>query len=209
MAAQMTYDSLVSDVMSYLERSDAQTLAKVPTFINLAESIISDELKTLGQQQAVIANMTVGDPILAKPARWRKTTSMNVSIAGEKAPLLLRKYEYLRNYWPNQTDQGTPKYYADYNFNNWLIAPTPDAAYQFEVLYYEKVQPLDVANQVNFWTENAPQAMLYGTLLQAMPFLKNDPRVQLWQALYDRAVQTLKLENDTRNIDRQATVNEV
>lgn len=209
MAAQMTYDSLVSDVMSYLERSDAQTLAKVPTFILLAESIISDELKILGQQQAVIANMTIGDPILQKPARWRKTTSMNIIVAGERFPILLRKYEYLRNYWPDQALQGTPKYYADYNFNNWLIAPTPDAAYQFEVLYYEKVQPLDATNQVNFWTENAPQAMLYGTLLQAMPFLKNDPRIQLWQALYDRAVQTLKLENDTRVIDRQTQVNEV
>lgn len=209
MAVQMTYDSLVSDVMSYLERSDAQTLAKVPTFINLAESIISDELKILGQQQAVIANMTASDPVIAKPARWRKTTSMNITVAGEKQPLLLRKYEYLRNYWPDQLAEDVPKYYADYNFNNWLVAPTPDAAYQFEVLYYEKVQPLDAANQVNFWTENAPQAMLYGTLLQAMPFLKNDPRLQLWQALYDRAVQTLKLENDTRNIDRQATVNEV
>lgn len=209
MAAQMTYDSLVSDVMSYLERSDAQTLAKVPTFILLAESIISDELKILGQQQAVIANMTIGDPILQKPARWRKTTSMNIIVAGERFPILLRKYEYLRNYWPDQALQGTPKYYADYNFNNWLIAPTPDAAYQFEVLYYEKVQPLDATNQVNFWTENAPQAMLYGTLLQAMPFLKNDPRIQLWQALYDRAVQTLKLENDTRVTDRQTQVNEV
>lgn len=209
MAVQMTYDSLVSDVMSYLERSDAQTLAKVPTFINLAESIISDELKILGQQQAVIANMTAGDPVIAKPARWRKTTSMNITVAGEKQPLLLRKYEYLRNYWPDQLAEDVPKYYADYNFNNWLVAPTPDAAYQFEVLYYEKVQPLDAANQVNFWTENAPQAMLYGTLLQAMPFLKNDPRLQLWQALYDRAIQTLKLENDTRTIDRQATVNEV
>lgn len=209
MAVQMTYDSLVSDVMSYLERSDAQTLAKVPTFINLAESIISDELKILGQQQAVIANMTASDPVIAKPARWRKTTSMNITVAGEKQPLLLRKYEYLRNYWPDQLAEDVPKYYADYNFNNWLVAPTPDAAYQFEVLYYEKVQPLDAANQVNFWTENAPQAMLYGTLLQAMPFLKNDPRLQLWQALYDRAIQTLKLENDTRNIDRQATVNEV
>lgn len=209
MAAQMTYDSLVSDVMSYLERTDAQTLAKVPTFILLAESIISDELKILGQQQAVIANMTIGDPILQKPARWRKTTSMNIIVAGERFPILLRKYEYLRNYWPDQALQGTPKYYADYNFNNWLIAPTPDAAYQFEVLYYEKVQPLDATNQVNFWTENAPQAMLYGTLLQAMPFLKNDPRIQLWQALYDRAVQTLKLENDTRVTDRQTQVNEV
>ena len=59
------------------------------------------------------------------------------------------------------------------------------------------------------YTINAPQAMLYGTLLQAMPFLKNDSRVQLWQALYDRAVQTLKLENDTRTIDRSATVQEV
>jgi hypothetical protein len=209
MAAQMTYDSLVSDVMSYLERSDAQTLDKVPTFILLAESIISDELKILGQQQAVIANMTIGDPILQKPARWRKTTSMNIIVAGERFPILLRKYEYLRNYWPDQALQGTPKYYADYNFNNWLVAPTPDAAYQFEVLYYEKVQPLDATNQVNFWTENAPQAMLYGTLLQAMPFLKNDPRIQLWQALYDRAVQTLKLENDTRVTDRQTQVNEV
>lgn len=209
MAAQMTYDSLVSDVMSYLERTDAQTLDKVPTFILLAESIISDELKILGQQQAVIANMTIGDPILQKPARWRKTTSMNIIVAGERFPILLRKYEYLRNYWPDQALQGTPKYYADYNFNNWLIAPTPDAAYQFEVLYYEKVQPLDATNQVNFWTENAPQAMLYGTLLQAMPFLKNDPRIQLWQALYDRAVQTLKLENDTRVTDRQTQVNEV
>jgi hypothetical protein len=204
MAAQMTYD-----VRTYLERTDQATLDKIPTFIMLAESIISDELKILGQQQAVLSTLVVGTPVIPKPARWRKTTSMNITVNGEKKPVLLRKYEYLRNYWPDPTQTGEPKYYADYNFNNWLIAPTPDVAYTFEVLYYEKVQPLDDTNQVNFWTENAPQAMLYGTLLQAMPFLKNDSRVQLWQAMYDRAIQTLKLENDTRTIDRQTQVREV
>jgi hypothetical protein len=209
MAAQMTYDSLVNDVRTYLERTDQATLDKIPTFIMLAESIISDELKILGQQQAVLSTLVVGTPVIPKPARWRKTTSMNITVNGEKKPVLLRKYEYLRNYWPDPTQTGEPKYYADYNFNNWLIAPTPDVAYTFEVLYYEKVQPLDDTNQVNFWTENAPQAMLYGTLLQAMPFLKNDSRVQLWQAMYDRAIQTLKLENDTRTIDRQTQVREV
>jgi hypothetical protein len=209
MAAQMTYDSLVTDVRTYLERTDEATINKIPTFIMLAESIISDELKILGQQQAVYSTLVVGDPVIPKPARWRKTTSMNITVSGEKKPVLLRKYEYLRNYWPDPTVTGEPKYYADYNFNNWLIAPTPDTAYTFEVLYYEKVQPLDETNQVNFWTENAPQAMLYGTLLQAMPFLKNDSRVQLWQAMYDRAIQTLKLENDTRTIDRQTQVREV
>jgi len=153
--------------------------------------------------------MVQGNPVIAKPTRWRKTTSFNITVAGERKPLLLRKYEYLRNYWPNPTTEDEPLFYADYDFDNWLIAPTPDAAYAFEVLYYEKIQPLDATNQTNWFTINAPQAMLYGTLLQAMPFLKNDSRVQLWQSLYDRAIQTLKLENDTRTIDRSATVQEV
>jgi hypothetical protein len=128
MAAQMTYDTLVNDVRTYLERTDQSTLEKIPTFIMLAESIISDELKILGQQQAVLSTLVVGDPVIPKPARWRKTTSMNITVNGEKKPVLLRKYEYLRNYWPDPTQTGEPKYYADYNFNNWLIAPTPAAA---------------------------------------------------------------------------------
>lgn len=209
MAVTMTYTSLVADVTLYLERSDAQTINQIPSFINLAESIISDELKILGQQETVSATMVQGNPVIAKPTRWRKTTSFNITVAGERKPLLLRKYEYLRNYWPNPTTEDEPLFYADYDFDNWLIAPTPDAAYAFEVLYYEKIQPLDATNQTNWFTINAPQAMLYGTLLQAMPFLKNDSRVQLWQSLYDRAIQTLKLENDTRTIDRSTTVQEV
>ena len=209
MAVTMTYTSLVADVTLYLERSDAQTIDQIPSFINLAESIISDELKILGQQQTVSTTLVQGDPTLQKPTRWRKTTSMNITVAGERFPLLLRKYEYMRNYWPNPTQEDVPKFYGDYDFDHWFIAPTPSDDYAIEILYYEKIQPLDATNQTNWFTINAPQAMLYGTLLQAMPFLKNDSRVQLWQALYDRAVQTLKLENDTRTIDRSATVQEV
>ena len=209
MAVTMTYTSLVADTTLYLERSDAQTINQIPSFINLCESIISDELKILGQQQTVTTTLVQGNVTLQKPARWRKTTSMNVTVAGERLPLLLRKYEYMRNYWPDPTVESIPKYYGDYDFDHWFIAPTPDDNYAIEILYYKKIQPLDATNQTNWFTINAPQAMLYGTLLQAMPFLKNDSRVQLWQAMYDRAIQTLKLENDTRTIDRSTTVQEV
>ena len=209
MAVTMTYTSLVADTTLYLERSDAQTINQIPSFVNLCESIISDELKILGQQQTVTTTLVQGNVTLQKPARWRKTTSMNVTVAGERLPLLLRKYEYMRNYWPDPTVESIPKYYGDYDFDHWFIAPTPDDNYAIEILYYEKIQPLDATNQTNWFTINAPQAMLYGTLLQAMPFLKNDSRVQLWQAMYDRAIQTLKLENDTRTIDRSTTVQEV
>jgi hypothetical protein len=85
-----------------------------------------------------------------------------------------------------------------------MVAPTPDVAYNFEVLYYERLQPLDSSNQTNWFTVYAPQALLYGTLLQAMPFLKNDDRVQLWQALYQQSMDVLVAEDRLRVADRQA-----
>jgi hypothetical protein len=119
---------------------------------------------------------------------------------------LLRKYEYLRNYWPDTTATDIPKYYCDYDYTHWLVAPTPASNYTFEVLYYERVQPLDSTNQTNWFTQYAPQAMLYGTLLQAMPFLKNDERIQMWQTQYQLIIDTLKNEDLTRVGDRQAAV---
>jgi hypothetical protein len=147
--------------------------------------------------------MTVGEPVIPKPARWRKTVSMNVTVSGQIQPILLRKYEYLRQYAPSSTTTSTPLYYSDYNYDNWLVAPTPDQAYSFEVLYYERLAPLSSTNQTNWITQNAPNAMLYGTLLQAMPFLKNDQR-QIFQQKYTEAMQVLKQEDQLRLADRQA-----
>jgi hypothetical protein len=148
--------------------------------------------------------MTSDDPVINKPARWRKTVSMNITVDGKRQPVLLRRYEYLREYWPDPTATDVPKFYTDYDFTHWLVAPTPDVAYNFEVLYYERVQPLDSSNQTNWFTQYAPQALLYGSLLQAMPFLKNDGRVQLWQAMYKQAMDVLTAEDKLRVADRQA-----
>jgi hypothetical protein len=65
---------------------------------------------------------------------------------------------------------------------------------------------LDSANQSNWFTQYAPQALLYGTLLQAMPFLKNDERMPMWQQNYSQIIEVLKTENVTRAADRQAIV---
>jgi len=204
MAAVMTYTSLAADIESYLERTDTATIDKIPTFIMLAEQVIASQIKFLGNLTVNESTMVQGNPVIAKPARWHKTVSMNVTVAGVKSPVFLRKYEYLREYWPEATLQDVPKFYADYDYTHWLIAPTPAAAYTFEVLYYERVQPLDVSNQTNWFTEYAPQAMLYGSLLQAMPFLKNDERMAMWRAEYDLIINTLKTEDLQRIGDRQA-----
>jgi len=203
-AAVMTYDSLVADVATYLERTDVATLEKIPTFVMLAEQIIASQIKFLGNLTVQTSQMTADDPVINKPARWRKTVSMNITVDGKRQPVLLRRYEYLREYWPDPINTDVPKFYTDYDFTHWMVAPTPDVAYNFEVLYYERVQPLDSSNQTNWFTQYAPQALLYGSLLQAMPFLKNDSRVQLWQAMYKQAMDVLTAEDKLRVADRQA-----
>ena len=203
-ASVMTYDSLVENIQSYLERSDTATLDKIPLFIMLAEQVIASQIKFLGNLTVNTSNMVATQAIIDKPARWHKTVSMNITVAGERKPVLLRKYEYLREYWPNASSTGVPKFYCDYDYTHWLVAPTPTTSYSFEVLYYERIQPLDSTNQTNWFTIYAPQALLYGSLLQAMPFLKNDERMGMWQQQYDLIIQTLKVEDQSRVGDRQA-----
>ena len=205
-AAVQTYNSLVNDISTYLERTDQATIDKIPTFIMLAEQVIATDLKFLGNLTVATATMVQGEAIIDKPARWRKTVSFNVTAGGQRQPVLLRKYEYLREFWPNSTETDTPAFYCDYDYTHWLVAPTPDAAYNYEVLYYERVQPLDSTNQSNWFTQYAPQAMLYGSLLQAMPFLKNDERMPMWEAQYAKVITALQTEDITRVADRQSIV---
>ena len=201
-AFAMTYDSLVTAIEQYLERNDASVVSQIPTFIALAEFEIAQQIKTLGQMQVVQSTMSINNPILPKPARWRKTTSMSVTANGVKSQVFLRKYEYLNSY-NNNGATGLPLYYGDYDYDHWLLAPAPDAEYAFEVLYYERLIPLSSINQTNWITNNAPNLMLFGALLQAVIYLKNDDRV-VFQQKYDAALQAIKAEDMTRVGDRSA-----
>ena len=207
-ASVMTYDSLVENIQSYLERTDAATLDKIPLFIMLAEQVIASQIKFLGNLTVNASTMTTGQNVIDKPARWHKTVSMNITVAGQRQPVFNRRYEYLREYWPDPASTDVPKFYCDYDYTHWMVAPTPDADYVFEVLYYERVQPLDSSNQTNWFTTYAPQALLYGALLQAMPFLKNDDRIPMWQAQYKLIMDVLTAEDKLRIGDRQAIAND-
>jgi hypothetical protein len=216
MPAAMTFTSLQEDVRRYLERggsvaTDPLVFVQIPSLINLAERRISRDLKIQGFQTAVTSTLQVGVPVLAKPDRWRETISVNIGTGtnnNTRKQLFTRSYEYCRLYWPNDTERGTPEFYADYNYTNWLLTPTPDAAYPIEILYYELPALLDEANQSNWLTEYAPNLLLYATLLEATPFLKNDDRIPVWTNMYAMAAQALNGEDLKKILDRSAIRNE-
>jgi hypothetical protein len=198
-----TYDNLVLDVQQYMERNDPDFIAQIPTLIGLAESAIASELKTLLQLVVVQTNLTTGDPVLIKPTRWRKTVSMKIN----GSPVLLRSQDYVAQYL-SESDPGVPKYYAEYDYNNWNFAPEPDDDYAVEIIYYSLVQPLDSTNQTNLFTQIAPQAMLFGTLLQAQGYLKALDKLPVWKSYYTDCINALKKEDQTRRVDRNTSVQE-
>jgi len=209
MSYTMTYSSLLVDARRYLERgftveSDPLVYEQLPRLITFAERRCARELKVLGFQRAVTTALQPGVAAYRKPDRWRETISMTV----DNRSLFARSYEYLRSYWPVESETATPEFYSDYDYNHWLFAPTPATAQSLEILYYELPALLGEDNQANWLTEYAPNLLLYAVLLEAVPFLKNDTRITVWQGMYDRAAQSLNGEDLKRIMDRAATRSE-
>ena len=202
MTASMTYDSLKTDIATYCERDDDPFLTQLPRFIMMAENRIASEDKPLGFVRVVSG--TLNGNTLVKPIRWRKTKSFSILNGSERSYLKLRSYEYCRTYWPNASVQDVPTIYCDYDYEHFLIAPSPDAQYAFELAYYERPEPLSDVQQVNWTTQYAPQLLLYGALMEAMPFLKTSERIPEFQGLYDRALQAIKAEDASRIVDATA-----
>ena len=203
MSVIMTYDSLVANIIDYMEHNDDGFIAQIPNLIALTESSIAAELKTYMQLIVVETSLATNQTVLNKPARWRKTVSMKIN--GQ--PILLRSQDYVSMYL-SESSGGQPLYYADYDYSNWNFAPTPDTTYPVEIIYYSEVQPLDATNQQNLWTQVAPQAMLYGALLQAQGYLKALDKLPVWKQYYTDAVTALKKEDDIRRVDRNTSIQE-
>ena len=203
MSVIMTYDSLVLNIQQYMERNDAEFIAQIPNLIALAESSIAAELKTFLQLTVVETTLLENQNVLDKPARWRKTVSMKVN----GKPVLLRSQDYVAQY-SSEADAGLPTYYADYDYTHWNFAPLPDQEYPVEIIYYSEIQPLDSENQQNLFTAIAPQAMLYGALVQAQGYLKALDKLPIWKKYYSDAISALKNEDNLRRVDRNTNVQE-
>lgn len=198
----LTYTSLLSDVSTYCERNEQPFMAQIPRFIMLAENRLAMNARGLGFQKYVTGSFNT--PSFAKPERWRETISFRIDTVDGTKFLQQRSYDYCRVF---PATAAEPRYYADYSYEHFFIAPAPDQAYDFELAYYERPEPLSAQNQTNWTTRYAPQLLLYATLLEAQPFLKRPDLQQVWQAAYNEALQGLAQET-TRRVggDRASSV---
>lgn len=180
----------------------------------LAQQRIPREMKILGFREEVTGTMSgsiLTDGIMAKPSDWRKTIAFYVGTGTNNnahMPVFERDYDYIRSIYPDTSVTGVPKFYGDADYNHWLIQPTPDQRYPFKIPYYGTLSFLDETTQTNWLTINAPDLLLYASLLESVPFLKVDERIPVWQGYYNAAKQALQMQEVEGKYDTAAVVGE-
>jgi len=207
----MTYTSLFNEVVSYLNREQDTALEEqIPGFIYKAQQNLSLLCKTIGVETSVVGFFEPGRSVYEKPANWRRNIAMNAGSGtnfNTRNPILLRTYEFLRAYSPNSADttkRALPRFYSDYAYLNFLVAPTPDLRYPFEFFYLQIPDPVTEQNQTNWWTNYAPQVLLNATLLESMYYLQNYEQIAIYKAATLEGVDLINRQDEARMVDRSS-----
>ena len=183
--ALATFSDLQTSVANYLGRSDLTS--QIPDFISLAELRLSRDIRTRRMLKTATATMTVNDPTVGLPSDF--LSIRDVFIQG--LPRTVVSYVSPSIFSSNaRADQiGLPVFYT-------MFAPKPDSAYVLQMLYYFKPVVLSSGNTSNEFLANYPDALLYASLLEAEPYLMNDPRTQTWSSLYNQAIARINTSDE-------------
>tara|TARA_R110000803_G_scaffold185268_2_gene247625 strand:- start:195 stop:830 length:636 start_codon:yes stop_codon:yes gene_type:complete len=188
----MTYTELVAAIKSYTE-NDYST-ADINTFIENAEQRIYNTVQLPDLRKNVTGTMTSGNKYFSLPSDWLSTFSIAViSATNEYTYLLNKDVNFVRESFPD-TDApfyGKPEYYAIFDDTTMILGPTPDANYESELHYYYYPESIVIAG--NTWLgNNFDTALLYGSLLEAAAFLKEEPDIITnYAARYAEAMELL------------------
>tara|TARA_R100001594_G_scaffold119979_1_gene155505 strand:- start:1026 stop:1661 length:636 start_codon:yes stop_codon:yes gene_type:complete len=189
-----TYATLKTAVQDYCETAETTFVSTLPTFIKEAEERILKNVEMPVFRKNQSGSLTSGNTYLSTPDDFLAPYSLAVVSSSIYSYLLFKHVSFIRDYTPNASTTGTPKYYALFDDNSFIIAPTPDSSYTVELHYKYRPASLTAgADSGTTWlSDNAPDALLYGTLVEAATFLKTPEEVPLYQQRFDMALQSLK-----------------
>ena len=189
--ALSTYAELKASVADWLNRSDLTSA--ITDFVSLAESQMERDLRT--RQMIVRANATISDEYSALPSDYLEAKSFKLTGTNPISPLVFQSINALDDLQVTYTSSGQPKYFCMIG-GQIRVLPVPDTSYVSELIYYAKLSKLSDSNTINWLLTLSPDVYLYGSLLQAAPYLQDDARIQVWAGLYQKGIEALNLADE-------------
>jgi len=189
-----TYTELKDAIADWLDRSDLTS--RIPDFIALAEARITRELRIRPMEVRSTMVTTADQQYFQLPGGYIQMRNIQLN-TNPTTPLEYITPEMLDRLY-GSTTTGKPRAYTLIG-DEIQLAPIPDSAYQVEMAFYEKFTPLGDGSAgtvtSNWLTANAPDVLLYGALMEAEPFIKNDERIPVWLNGYSNAINKLQQQD--------------
>jgi hypothetical protein len=178
-----TYATLKTAIQDYTDNSEATFVTNLPNFVKAAEDRIFEAVDLELFRKNVTSAFSASDQYLSIPTDLLAVFSLQITTSGSENFLLQKDVNFLREYTPNASTTGVPKYYAVFSTSHFLIAPTPDANYTVELHYYYRPTSLVDTATTTWMSLNAPNVLLYGSLFEAYTFMKGEQDII---ALYEK-----------------------
>lgn len=175
----MSYATLSANILDFTQNNDVAFTAAIPTFVQLAERQIHMEANLPSSRKNTTGVLTIGNRTLALPADYIVGKSLEITTAAGVVNLLPKAAEFLNEMYPVVATQAQPKYYAQYDATNLIVAPTPDLAYA--VGFHYLAMPTSIVTAGTTWLDtNFPQTLLYCSLLHAYVYMKGSPDIMAY-----------------------------
>tara|TARA_R110001606_G_scaffold93720_1_gene208087 strand:+ start:57 stop:728 length:672 start_codon:yes stop_codon:yes gene_type:complete len=211
------YSDLNTNVRNYTE-TDTNILSDsiIAPFIKSIEDQIMRQVDLNYYRKYDTATLTVGNAFLPLPSDWQATRFVQIiddvggTATNDRTFLLQKDISFMNEYWPDRTDQGTPKYYAMWDQDTHYLAPTPNVAQTLELAYTHEPTGLSSSVTSTWLSQNAPNVLLYGCILQALGYLKGPAdMIQYYDKMYNQSIQglaTYEMGRDRRDEYRDGVI---
>lgn len=190
-----TYTQLQDAIKDFAENTETSFTNNLPVFIRGAEDRIFSLVDLELFRKNATATLTNNDPFLSVPSDYLSPFSLQITTSGNEDFLLIKDVNFVQQYSNDAGANATPKYYGVFDVDNFILGPTPDQAYTVELHYYYRPASITAgAGTGTSWlSENAPNALLYGSLVEAYTYMKGEAdMMQLYEQRFAQEVQRLK-----------------
>jgi len=190
-----TYSQLKTAIQDYTENTETSFVTNLPVFIRASEERIFKLVDLELFRKNATSALTTSDPYLSVPSDYLSSFSLSITNGSSKEFLLQKDVNFLQEHSPNSSSTGTPKYYAFFDIDNFIVAPTPDSNYAVELHYYYRPASLTAGSDsgTTWLSENAPNALLYGSLVEAYIYMKGEADVlAMYEKQFSEALSRIK-----------------
>ena len=190
-----TFAGLKATIADYLNRDDLTAI--IPSFITIAEAKFNRKLRT--RQMIKRAEGQIESAFFAYPADWLQAKEFQLNTN----PIV--RLQFVTEAYGDELKAnryvsiGQPAYYTITGTQLEFI-PAPDSTYSAELTYYAKIPALSDANTSNWLLAYAPDLYLYGALMEAAPYLKDDERLPVWSQMYINSLGDIEVADQRASV---------